>query len=439
MQTRLALLILFIPTIFFLAPLEAENRRPEGWPQWRGPGMQGYSSDTSIPLTWSEKENLAWKTSLPGTGNSTPIIWGDRIFLTSSSDNGKERHVICVGAKDGKILWQQTAASAAAGEKTHAWNGFASPSCVTDGKHVYAFFGTPGLFCYDMDGKKIWQHTFGIFTSEAGWGTAASPFLFENLVIQNCDNDGEKGMRGAAGTPAPESLVALDKSTGKVVWETPRNQGRGFSTPCLIPAANGRIDLVLNGPKGVYAYDPKTGKERWHCDRSDSKDQSRFGEPMPVFDGSMLFVVSGRPGPCQGIRMPDQGDVTRSHVLWESVRKGHRDVGSPILVDGLLYSIDNKATLTCTELKTGKELYNERLGTGKSQGLASPVYVKGKLLFVLDDGLTVVVEPGPQFKIAARNRLGKGDTLEFGASPAISEGQLFLRSQSTLYCIQQGK
>src|SRR5262245_37222991 len=159
------------------------------WASWRGPSGQGYSEDRRVPLTWSDTANVLWKTALPGHGNSSPIIWGDRIFLTAASDNGKDRLLLCLRTGDGKLLWQQKVAEDPNPGKTHAWNRYASASCTTDGKHVYAFFGTPGLFCYDFDGKLIWKHPFGIFTSQAGWGTAASPFLHEGLVIQNCDND----------------------------------------------------------------------------------------------------------------------------------------------------------------------------------------------------------------------------------------------------------
>lgn len=419
--------------------VSAPGPSPTNWAHWRGPSMQGYADDPHVPLTWSEEKNVAWKTRLPGVGNSTPIVWGDRIVLTASSTDGQERLVLCLRASDGKLLWQQTASKGVPPGKSHSWNGFASASCTTDGDHVYAFFGTPGLFCYDLAGTKVWQHNFGVFTSEAGWGTAASPFLYEDLVIQNCDNDGTKAL--PAGKPsdqaAPEALVALNKKTGKVVWTTPRDMGRGFSTPCLIPTAGGRIDLVLNGPLGVVGYDPRTGAERWRCMRTASGDQQRFGEPMPVFNNEAMFIESGRPGPCQGIRLPGEGNISKSHVIWQGARKGHRDVASPILVDGLIYAADNKGLLSCIELKTGKELYNDRIGNGKA--LASPVLVRGKLLFVLDDGMTVVVELGPKLQIAGRNKLGDGTALDFGASPAIANGRLYLRSQSFLYCLGESK
>jgi outer membrane protein assembly factor BamB len=410
---------------------------PAHWAQWRGPSGQGYADDPRVPLTWSEKQNLVWKTKLPGSGNSTPIVWGDRIFLTAASHDGRTRSVICVKASDGKVLWQQVATEGEPGGKTHEWNGYASASCTTDGSHVYAFFGTPGLFCYDLDGKLLWKHRFGIFTSATGWGTAASPFLYDDLVIQNCDNDGDKALPAGhkPDEAAPQALVALDKKTGRVVWTTPRDQGRGFSTPCLIPTAGGRIDLVLNGPEGLWGYDPRTGKELWRCTRSDPKEAHHFGEPMPVFDNQGLFVMSGRPGPCQAIRLPGSVDVTRSNLIWDGVRKG-RDVGSPLLWQGLIYAADKTGLLTCLDFKTGKGLYTERLG---GQVLASPVLVRGRLLFLTDTGVTVVLQPGPRFKVEARNKLGDGGKLDFGASPVVADGRLYLRSQSYLYSIGETK
>src|SRR5262245_27401595 len=228
---------------------DASKAPPADWPQWRGPSGQGYASDARVPLTWGETENVLWKTALPGKGNSPPVVWGDRVFLTSAGEGGATRSVLCIRATDGKLLWEKIAAKGVPQEKTHAWNGHASPSCVTDGKHVWAFFGTPGLFCYDLDGTLVWKKTFGTFHSAAGWGTAASPFLYEDTVILNCDNDGGR-------IAAPPALVAMEKTTGKLRWSTPREGGRGYSTPRLMKVASGRTDLVLNGPIGTWGYDP---------------------------------------------------------------------------------------------------------------------------------------------------------------------------------------
>jgi outer membrane protein assembly factor BamB len=407
------------------------------WVHWRGPSGQGYSDDTRVPLTWSETKNVVWKVKLPGVGNSSPVVWGDRIFLTAASKDGDERYVLCLRKSDGKLLWQKTASKGVAPGRTHAWNGYASASCTTDGKHVYAFFGTPGLFCYDFEGNLAWKHYFGIFTSQTGWGTAATPFLFEDLVIQNCDNDGPEALprERKPEEAAPMALIALDKTTGKERWRTERNMGRGFSTPRLITTPQGRVDLVLNSPQGVFAYNPRTGKEVWHCDRLGRN--ARFGEPLPVSNGDTLFVLSGRPGPIQAIRTGGSGDVSKTHLVWQTGRRG-RDVSSPMLWNGLLYAVDRSAILTCYDSKTGKPLYSERLAHG-AVSMASPVALRGKLLWVLDTGETVVIEPGRTLKVVGRNKLGDGNQLDFNASPAIVDGQIFLRSQSYLYCIGEKK
>lgn len=420
------------------APRADDAKGPAWWPQWRGPSGQGYINDSKVPLEWSASKNLLWKTKLPGAGHSTPIIWGDRIFLTCANGDGTERFVVCVGAGDGKIIWQQRAWKGGP-ERTYPTNTHASPSCVTDGQHVYAFFGTPGVFCYDLAGKPIWHHEFGVFTSEPGWGIGASPALFENLIIQNCDNDGPRFLpKGTSGKrAAPESLVALDKLTGKVMWETPRNQGRGYGTPVLIPTPNGRLDLALNGPQGVWGYDPKTGKELWHCFRHPDDDKNWFGEPLPLFSKDTLYAAAGREtGFLQAMKLGGEGDITASGLVWELRRKGIRDVGSGILAgDYLIYADGRGATISAHDIHTGKQLYFERTtGIKKGAGFyASPVLMQGKVLCLRQDGRTFVLDPGPTLKIVRENVLS--DDSDFSASPAVADGKLYLRSQTHLYCI----
>ena len=409
-----------------LATARESDRPAASWTHWRGPTEQGHVHDDKVPLTWDEKTNILWKASLPGDGHSSPILHNGRVFLTGST-GGKDFHVFCLDALTGKMLWQQTAAKDQPIERTHAWHGYASPSCATDGKYVYAFFGSPGLFCYTVEGKLVWEKKFGTFVSKAGWGTAASPYLYGNTVIVNCDNDGGPGA-------APAALVALDKATGKEVWSTPRDQGRGFSTPVLLKTATGRLDLVLNGPAGLWGYDPATGKELWRITRSDPKDQHQFGEPLPVSDGQQLFILSGRTGPWQIARLPDKGDCTPTHVVHTATR-GKRDVCSPILVEGRVYCVDKGAQLSVFDLKTGKKTATLDLKRG-ANAMASPIYVRGKLLWTLGEGTTVVVEPGATPQIVRRNKL-PGESLDYGASPAVVDGRLYLRARQTLWCIGQ--
>jgi outer membrane protein assembly factor BamB len=403
-----------------LAPLAAAD-----WPHFRGPGMQGHSDDARAPLEWSETKNLLWSLDLPGDGHSSPIVAGGRVYLTGAKGNGRERLVFCVDAHSGKLLWSQVAAKDQPEEKTHPWHGYASPSCAVDGKHVYSFFGTAGLFCHTVDGEKVWHKSFGRIISDKGWGYAASPVLHKGLVIMNCDTASGPGA-------APANLVALDKATGKQVWSTPRNQGQGFGTPLFLKAAGGRVDLALNGPEGLWGYDPDTGKERWRILRRDSSGQGQFGEPLPVSDGQRLFILSGRTGPFQVVRLPDKGDVTKSNMVYTE-KRGKRDVASPILVDGRVYCLDKGSHLTVFDMKSGKTLSKANVGGG-ANSMASPVYVRGKILWVLGNGTTLVVEPGDTPKVVARNRL-PGDSLDYGASPAVVDGRIYIRSRSKLYCI----
>lgn len=416
------------------APALSDAAEKSTWAYWRGPSGQGYVEDARVPLTWGPDKNLLWKTALPGPGNSTPVVWGDRLFLTAADAKGDERYVLCVRTTDGEILWKQTASKGVEAGKSHAWNGYASASCTTDGKYVYAFFGTPGLFCYDFDGQLIWKHGFGVFTADTGWGTGASPVLYEDLVIQNCDNSGAKALPPGKKPEdaAPQAVVALNKKTGEEVWKTERNQGKGWSTPVLIPTADGKSELVLNGPHGVWAYDPKTGKEVWHCERHKGDEKALFGEAIPVFDQEKLIVLSGRPGPMIAVKLGGKGDVTKSHILWDVSRaKSGRDVGSPLLYKGLVYVGDRQGNLWCHDAKTGDVLYRERVGAKCFS--ASPVVVQDRILFLMDDGVTYVLEPGKEFKQPAKNALGDGT--DFRASPVIVDGRLFLRSQANLYCV----
>jgi outer membrane protein assembly factor BamB len=405
--------------------------RVPAWPQWRGPHQDGHSRDPRAPLRWGPDDNLKWQTDLPGFGNSSPVVWGERVFLTSATGTGTERWVLCIDRTSGKILWQQTAAKGLPAEPVHAWNTHASATCATDGERVYAFFGTLGLFCYDFKGKLLWKKDIGPLVASTGWGAgAASPVLFGDLVVVNGDHGALRGQRDENGKDYGDSwLWALNKRTGELVWKTKRNQGMGWGTP-VIWAGGGRQELVLNGQLGVWSYDPRTGKELWHV--VGRRPGEGFGEVTPVWGHGLLLVFTGKPGPAWAIRPGGRGDVSKTHVAWRIKRK-ERDVSSPVLIGDYLYTVSRTGIATCLEARTGKEVWRERLG---GEPCASLLCLRGKALILSDDGTTYVLEPGPTFKLLRENKLGDGDA--FRASPAVAGGQLLIRSDRRLYCVESG-
>ncbi len=290
-------------TSFALIVLAAAQaaRAEVNWPSWGGPAGSYHTSETGLPLEWTS-ENVVWKTDLPGAGQSTPVIWGDRIFLTTALDKGRERVVMCVDRRDGKVLWQQTAWTGQA-EDSHVMNGWASATCATNGKVVVAFFGRGGLHGFSLDGERLWSRDLGEF--KGPWGTAASPVFHGDTVIQNCDSE------------SPEAaLVAVDYRTGETVWSTPREVMRGWSTPILIRAGE-REELVLNGHSAVRGYDPKSGRELWSCASFNGR-----GEPVPAYAHGLLYVVNGLAGDIYAVKPGGEGDVTATNRVWHTPRKG---------------------------------------------------------------------------------------------------------------------
>jgi WD40 repeat protein len=414
-------------TVLTSCAVESEKEH-QTWSSWRGPGQDGHSNDTRVPLEWGGAKNLKWTVDLPGTGNSSPVVWGNRIFLTAATKQGDERWILCIDRKSGKILWQQSAVTALPPEPTHEWNTHASATCVTDGQRVYAFFGTPGLFCYDMEGNLLWRKSFGTLASSTGWAVgAASPILFENLVFVNGDQGALRGQFDEKGFDYGSSwLWALNKHTGEVAWKTMRHQGMGWCTP-IIWTMKDRQELVLNGQLGVWSYEPRTGKELWHV--TGRKDGEGFGEVTPIWGHGLLYVFTGKPGPAWAIRPGGAGDISKTHLAWQIQRKD-RDVSSPILVGDYIYTISRIGVATCLEAKTGNERWRERLG---GQPCASLLYIGNKVMFLNEEGTAFIIEPGAQFRLLHENRLGGGDV--FRASPAVVDGQLLIRSDRRLYCI----
>jgi len=396
----------------FAATGTAAAQSDSNWPGWRGPRADGHTPEKGLPQRWTA-ESVAWKTPLKGWGQSSPVIWGERIFLTTALDKGRQRVVFCVNRKTGQIEWEKVAWTGDP-EPSHAMNGWASATCVADAERVYAFFGRGGgLHCYTHEGSPVWSRELGSF--EGPWGTSACPVLAGDLVIQNCDADKDA------------KLVAFDKKTGKDAWSVPREPNRGWSTPVLIEAA-GRKELVLNGHTGVIAYAPETGKQLWFC----SCTQGR-GEPTVTPANGLLYVANGLSGAgLYSIRPGGSGDVTQTHRLWLTPRKD-RDTPSPIVIGNtvLLMSL-RPDTLTAYDATTGKELWKQRAGGAVS---ASPVSWDGLAFLVTEAGETLVLDPKSEEHLVARNSVGAAKGELFRASITPGDGRVYIRSDRFLYCV----
>ncbi|MEK6262981.1 MAG: PQQ-binding-like beta-propeller repeat protein [Planctomycetota bacterium] len=385
------------------------------WPGWRGPFGDGHSTESNVPVRWDET-SIVWRTELPGEGQSSPVIAGDRIFLTTAPGAGRQRVVLCVDRTNGKIVWQETVWTGTP-EKAHAMNGWASATCATDGERVVAFFGRGGLHCFDVAGKKLWSKDLGTF--EGPWGTGASPLIVDNLVIQNCEAEEQA------------SLTAFDIRTGDVVWKTPRDipERGGWSSPVLLTDGK-RRDVVLNGFNGVTGYDPASGKKLWFC-----KSFNGRGEPTVTPGQGLMFVLNGLQGDVYAVKPGGDGDVTQSHMAWHTPRRG-RDQPSPIVIDDFMLAVNMDGIGCCYDVKTGRELWKDRIGT---KFISSPIAANGLAYFQSDLGETVVVKPGPKLNIVSRNALPTAPDEIYRASLAPSRGQMFSRSNKTLYCLTSSK
>ena len=418
------------------------------WARFRGPNGTGVSPDTAhTPVKFSPTENLKWKTALPGPGSSCPIVVGDKVFVTCWSGYGVDRgepgsqsklkrHMVCVDRSSGKILWN-TAVDAALPEDQYrgmfAENGYASHTPVSDGKNVYAFFGKSGAVAFDMTGKQLWQTKVGSESDRRGWGSSSSPVLYENLVIVTASAESQ-------------ALVGLDKETGKEVW---RKEAQGFGgtwgTPVLVKVDDTRTDLVLAVPYEIWGFDPATGKLRWFCE---AMNTDSFCSSVTA-EGNVVYAVEGMGGGSIAVRVGGMGDVTKTNVVW-SGRHNSR-ISTPLFSDGRIYFI-NSGVANCLDAASGEKVYKERLSGGGSaappaggserrgggrrggQNYSSPVAADGKLYYVSRGGDVSVVKLGAEFELLATNRVTE-DTEDFSASPAISNGEIFLRSSKNLYCV----
>ena len=434
-------IILIAGLLAFIFTNVTSAKSGANWPQWRGPDGLGISTEKNLPTEWSTSKNIKWKTPIVGRGHSSPIVWGNRVFLTTAvegdvvpgakaathSIDGKEfRHPDSVGADrkhlfkvialdrtTGKIVWEQTAFEGTPYDDRHRKSSYAASTPLTDGKHVYAFFGAEGLYAYDMKGKLAWKADLGKLGT-VGMGTGTSPILYENLVIMQCDEE-----NGQA-----SFIVALDKKTGKQVWKTPRKVQVSWSTPLLVRTSK-RAELITVGTESIISYDPATGKELWT-----HKGVESNAIPSPVANSESVFIVAGFPKKiAMAIPLGGSGDLG-DNVTWK-YEKGTAYVPSPILYGDHLYLTTDRGILTCLDAKTGAVKYEGGRVPIPATFTASPVAFGGNILLTSEDGDTFMVKAGAKHEILGSNSVGE----PVYASPAIADGLIFIRGEKNLYCI----
>ena len=388
------------------------------WSQWRGPSGQGLAKGTNYVSRWSNTQNVVWRTTTPGLGHSSPIVWDDHLFMTTARDGGTKLSMLAYDRRTGKLLWD-TAVPSSGVEHIYAKNSHASATAVTDGTLVYASFGTHGLAAFDFDGRLVWHRNFGELNNYHG--SAGSPVLYKDRIFLYQDH---------RSTASLSSFVAaFDAKTGKTIWWKDRAATVGWGTPVVITTGT-RDELIVSSMSKVYAYSPETGDELWTV-----SGMTREVIPTPVVGHGFVFASSGRAGPTFAIRPGGSGDVTESHVAWSTPR-GSPFVPSSLIHGDLLYQLnDMQSILTVFHAKTGELAYQERLGVATREGFSSsPVAVGNTLFFTNDDGQTFVVEAGPAFKLHHVNELGA----RVLASPALVDGTWYWRTDKELLAIGVG-
>ncbi len=466
-MSKAAILTAFLCTATTAAWAQPNPEALRNWPHWRGPLVTGVSPDGDPPTTWDERTNIKWKIAIPGRGSASPIIWGDKLFLlaavetqqaaflqeerparqqdtTQDRPRGEGRGpgrggppgggrggfgggskptspvrftILCLDRNTGKTLWQQVAREEVPHEGAHGTNTYASGSPVTDGKRLYASFGSRGIYCYDLDGKKIWEKDLGDMQTRNAFGEGATPALFGDTLVVPWDHEGA------------DFVVALDAKTGKEKWRTPRDEPTTWATPLIVPRGGGH-QVVLNGTNRVRSYDLATGTLLWECG-----GQMTNPIPTPIANENLVFVMTGFRGfALYAIPFDATGDLTDSDkVAWKR-NEGTPYIASPLLSRELLYiTKDRNAILSCLEAATGKEVYTNKRLPDMNTLYASPVAAGGRLYYFSREGTGVVVKEGREFEVLATNKLD--ETID--ASPAIIGKTMYVRGEKSLYCIEE--
>lgn len=419
-----------------------EQEKPSNWHQWRGPLATGVAPHANPPLEWGPEKNVKWKAEVPGQGESTPIVWGDRIFITTAVETDRQEEqppaeeaeapggnvfniqrpthyyqflIQCYDRKSGKLLWQDIATEQVPHEGHHKDHGFASPSPVTDGQYVYASFGSRGIYCWDMDGKRVWDRDLGDLHMYRFFGEATSPVLEDDTLLVNWDHEGDS------------ALYALDANTGQTRWRTERESGSSWSTP-LVVEYNGRKQVVVNSNKKARGYDFATGEVLWECG-----GQQLAIIPCPVAYQGQVYLMSGYPrSALVAVPLDSSGDITGTDKIAWSRDKDTPYCPSPLLLDGKLwFNKSNAAILTCLDAKTGEPVIERERLPDIRNVYASPVSAAGRIYFTDRDGTTLVLADAPELKVLATNKLD--DRID--ASPALVGDEIIMRSKTHLYVI----
>jgi outer membrane protein assembly factor BamB len=406
--------------------LDAQSAADQFWPQWRGPHATGVSRTANPPVEWSEKKNIRWKIELPGRGASTPVIWGDRVYVSTavpiSGTGHRAQHrfiVMAFNRKDGKVAWQHTAREEAPHEGTHSDFGtMASSSAVTDGQHVIASFESRGIFAFDMNGKLVWQKDLGDKRMRNEFGEGTSPALHKDKLFVVWDHQGDS------------FVVALNKRTGEEIWRTSRDEIDSWATP-LVVETGGRAQVITGAMRRVRAYDAETGQLVW-----ETSGLTMNPIPSPVSGDGLVFLMSGfRGNSLKAIRFAEaKGDITGTpNVVW-TLERDTPYVPSPLLYDGILYFLkSNNGLLSAFDAKTGKPHYQAQRLEAAPSVFASPVGAAGRVYVLGQQGTAVVLKYGPSLAVLATNTLDD----RFDASPALVDREMYLRGYKTLYCVAE--
>lgn len=410
------------------------NVEAQDWMQFMGEHGSAANSNAKIPTTWDADTNIKWKTELPGRGASSPIIVGDRVFLTcyTGYGDGTEskiedlvRHVLCFNRSSGDLLWKKSIDNSTVKDEdpyksfiTH--HGYATNTPVSDGKAVYVFFGKLGLFAFDLEGKELWKKQIEYTTNKTRWGSASSPILFgDNLILNAIEENGK--------------VLSISKANGDINWEFEAETTLAYATPNLVTAANGEVELILPIPKRVIGLNPEDGTQKWYATNKFEGESNA----SVIIDKDIIYIYGGfRSVGSMAIRVGGTGDVTKSHVIWNTRDTSY--VSTPILKDGHLYWIDENGIAFCVKSESGEQVYKKRVpGVRGGRGIkffGSMILAGDHMYAVSRRSGTFVVKATPKYELVSHNKI-EGDDSEFNGTPAISGNRMFVRSNKFLYCI----